>query len=408
MKALGRFTIDGLWLAAILVVGSMQFWFPNLRPGISHDSYSTEADGKKAFYLMLRHEADKRGLFVARSFRALDQQVAWTPARDVPARLNLQEPPALCLLGPERYPSEAEWAPILKWVEAGGTLVLAARDDHPKLSLKPLNLAIKPLSELDDAFENRDDSGLVRTTLVEEGNLYWETGGFIEAPKAQPLVEFGGTVQAVVQEHGFGRVIAVATDFPFSNQSLAWEDNSVLAFALVLARPTNPIQPQKPVARIAWDESLNATGIPKLVGVLLTPRLRPLTIQFATLGLVFAWWRSRRFGPLFPPSQPPRRNIVDHTDALGVHAYRTKDGQGMLRAYLFQLRMELKLQGSFANEDRVLEPIARRLNRSPDVLKDFLQRAEEAATAKRLKRRRAAEFIRRLAILRTAASAGSS
>jgi hypothetical protein len=171
-----------------------------------------------------------------------------------------------------------------------------------------------------------------------------------------------------------------------------------------MARPTSAIQPQPPVARLAWDESLNATGTPKIVGVLLDPRLRPLVIQLATLGLAFAWWRSRRFGPLLPPPVSPRRNIVDHTDALGVHAYRTKDGPGMLRAYLHQLRMELKLQGPLANEDRALEPVARRLNRSVGFLKKFLARAEEATHAKRLKRRQAAEFIRRLAILRRAAS----
>jgi hypothetical protein len=276
------------------------------------------------------------------------------------------------------------------------------------LFLKPLNMAIKPLSELDEDQQGGDESGLVRTTLVEEGNLYWETSGWIDAPKAQPLVQFGGTVQAAVQEHGFGRVVVVATDFPFSNQSLAWEDNSVLAFALILARPGNPIQPQLPVARIAWDESLNATAIPKIVGVLLDPKLRPLTIQLATLGLVFAWCRSRRFGPLLPPPTQPRRNIVDHTDALGVHAYRTKDGAGMLKAYLHQLRMELKLQGPKANEQRVLEPIARRLNRPPAVIRRVLERAEQSASAKRLKRRHAAELIRRLAILRAAAGSDGS
>jgi hypothetical protein len=171
-----------------------------------------------------------------------------------------------------------------------------------------------------------------------------------------------------------------------------------------MARPSNPIQPQPAALRLAIDESLNATGIPKMVGVLLHPRLRPLAIQLATLGLAFAWWRSRRFGPLLPAPVSPRRNIVDHTDALGVHAYRTKDGPGMLRAYLHQLRMELKLQGPLANEDRALEPIARRLNRPVGFIKKFLSRAEEAANAKRLKRRDAAEFIRRLAILRRAAS----
>ncbi len=404
MQQLRRYALDGFWLAAVLVVGSMQYWFPNVRPGIPHDSYSTEAEGKKAFYLLLRREAEQRGHYAARSFQALDQSVAGISAREVPTRLDLSEPPALCLLGPHRYPTNEEWIPILEWVKAGGTLVFAARDNRPNLTLKPLNIAIKPLGDLEEADRVPDDSGLVRTTLLEEGNLYWETGGWIDAPNAQPVVQFGGTVQAAVQEYGFGRVIVIATDYPFSNQSLAWEDNSVLAYALIHARPRNPIQPQPPVSRVYLDESLNATGIPKIVGVLLDPRLRPLTIQFATLGLVFAWWRSRRFGPLLPAPVPPRRNIVDHTDALGVHAYRTKDGPGMLRAYLRQLRMELKLHGPSANEDRILEPIARRLNRSPRVIKRVLRQADKASKARKLRRRHAAEAIRRLALLRHAAT----
>jgi hypothetical protein len=70
--------------------------------------------------------------------------------------------------------------------------------------------------------------------------------------------------------------------------------------------------------------------------------------------------------------------------------------------------MELKLQGPKANEQRVLEPIARRLNRPPAVIRRVLERAEQSASAKRLKRRHAAELIRRLAILRAAAGSDGS
>ncbi len=402
MNPFKHLSSDALWLLAVLVVGSMQYWFPNFRPGISHDSYSTEEDGKKAFYLLLRHEAEERDLHVARSFHPLDHQIAGTSARNVPPRLVRNQPPALCLLGPHRYPTEAEWEPILKWIRAGGTLVLAARDDNPAVMIKPLSIAIRPLSELTDAHRAKDDTGLVRTSLVSKGNLYWESSAWIDAPKAKPLVQFGGTVQAAIQESGAGRVIVIATDFLFSNQSLAWEDNSVLAFALILARPRNSVQPQPEVTQIFIDESLNATAVPKVFGIVLDPKLRPLAIQLATLGLVFAWWRSRRFGPLLPPPVTPHRNIVDHTDALGVHAYRAKDGASMVGAYLHQLKRELKLQGSLANEDRALEPIARRLNRPLKIIKRFLRRAEKAALAKRLSRRHAGEYIYGLALIRRA------
>ncbi|MCA9072078.1 MAG: DUF4350 domain-containing protein, partial [Planctomycetaceae bacterium] len=196
----GRFTIDALWLTAILVAGSMQYWFPNVRPGVSHDSYSTEADGKKAFYLLLRQESEKRKLHVARSFYPLDQEVVGTSSRKIPDRLKLDNPPALCLLGPHRYPNAEEWTAILEWIQAGGTLVIAARDDHPHLKIPLVDITVRPLSELGEGDQVVDDSGLVRTTLVTEGNLYWESGAWIDAPKAQPLVQFGGTVQAVIQE----------------------------------------------------------------------------------------------------------------------------------------------------------------------------------------------------------------
>ena len=37
MKPRERLTIDAFWLALILLVGSMQYWFPNLRPGGLHN-----------------------------------------------------------------------------------------------------------------------------------------------------------------------------------------------------------------------------------------------------------------------------------------------------------------------------------------------------------------------------------
>lgn len=383
-----------LWLAVVLGVASMHFWFPNFSPGSDYDSYSTKAEGKLAFYRLLREEGEKLDWQVKRTFSTLTRHANSTDN----ARGSL-----LALVGPGRVPSTEEWDALLSWIRDGGTLLVAARDDSPELSIPTLDMHVKPLEEATAADRYEDATGVVHTSLLEFGDLYWESSAFIDAPHSQALVEYGGYKQAVVQEVGRGQVILVATDFLFWNQSLAWVDNPVLAFAVLKTdrHDYNAVN-SHPIKRVMIDESLNASSTPKVVGLLLEPPLRSVTIQAFVLVLLFAWWRNRRFGLIEPEPAADRRNLVDHTDTVGSHAWKARSSGRMVEAYLSHLRQELKLGTMHGHEDRVLEPIARRLDRPVAKVQRLLEQAEKATQMPKLPRKTAAEVIRRLAMIHQA------
>ncbi|MCH8828550.1 MAG: hypothetical protein IID45_03130, partial [Planctomycetes bacterium] len=178
---------------------------------------------------------------------------------------------------------------------------------------------------------------------------------------------------------------------------LAWTDNSNAELALRLL--------ESPGMRREFviDESLNVSGTPKVVGLLLNPLFKPLTVQLLIGLVIFGWWRSRRFGPLASETVKARHNIVDHTDSVGALHFKSRDGTSALRSYMRQFFSELKLKSFKGREDRVIEPIAVRLGKSTDAVRKLLQKSAKAARSSELDRKTAAAIIRQLAIVRRAA-----
>ncbi|MCH7688882.1 MAG: DUF4350 domain-containing protein, partial [Planctomycetes bacterium] len=338
---------DWVLLAALFLLVSLHFWFPNIRTGPAHDTFSTTAEGKKAFYLLVRQQAASRGIVVRRNLNPL---LRW----NFEFGANASGTPVLCLLGPQRYPTSVEWEKLLEWVSSGGILVLAARYNQPEFKIEDLELEVKRLNRRLDAGPQD-----IQTDLVTTGNVFWKSKGRVVASaNAAQLVNADGTLQAVSSSYGSGRIVVVASDFIFSNQSLAWDDNSNGELAYRLLEWVGGD------GNIYFDESLNISGTPKVVGLLFDPMLRPVTVQLLLGLLLFGWWRRRRFGPLLPKTVTARHNIVDHTDALGILNYKTKNGVEALRSYLKQLHSELRLKSFKGRENQILDPIAVRMGTS--------------------------------------------
>lgn len=379
-----------LWPAALVVLILLHFWSPKLGSGVRHDSYSATTEGKLAFYYLLQEDPELLDLSVSRNRDPLARTLATQ-------RFFHFEPDQMrrtvCILGPARYPNAAEWSILLDWVKRGGYLVFAARHDQPEFSIEDVGIKVQRLRGEIDA-----DSDQIKTRLIDKGRIVWKSRAKIASREpSETLFSAEGTDQVVRMHHGSGTIVVIASDYIFSNQSLAWADHSNAELALRL------VQFGLNQREFIIDESLNASGTPKVVGLLLTPLFKPLSIQLLIVIVLFSWWRSTRFGPLLPSEVTARHNIVDHTDAVGALHFKSRDGTAALRAYLRQFFAELNLKAYKGREDRVIEPIAVRLGKSVEAVRKLFRNASKAARNTELNRRDAAAVIRKLAIVRRAA-----
>jgi len=362
------------WPLAIVAVLALQVWYPDTGTGVLHDTYSPTADGQKAFY------------------RLVSEQAGWTDRNTAPlsrATANGYLEPTLCILGPERWPTTSEWDAILDWVADGGELLFAFRG-FEELSIPRLDIRYTP--RMQDG--PPDDSLPPDTKLLESRGIAWWTDGRLVAPKSEALVEYDGTTQAVAGDYGAGRYVVTASSLVFSNQLLTYGDNPLLAMRL--------LERTSYLEGVTFDESLNSTGTPKTVGLLLDRDLRPITLQLVLVTLLYGWWNSRRFGPLQLPAIQGRHNIVDHTDAVGIAYWRSRNGVAALSAYVQLLQLQFIERHTGRPVQHLWETAARKLGQSVESLQETWKVAHATAQQPKVERRVAADLIRQLARIRQA------
>lgn len=403
------FCRESTWWLLLLAVLGTQFWFPRFSSVAINDTYSVELGGQNAYFQLMQRRfpnADRTVVPIWRSTAAL----LFGPSKGT-----------LCLIGPARNPDDSEWAELLTFVDEGGRLIIAARRDRPNLVILESHLNVVPVAD-SNAARNRlpgmpqnawkdgvEQAGLQMARIEpvipradDIGAIPWKSNGKISfnPDEALPLVVTGDTVQAVWMRYGSGDIIALASDYVFSNELLL-SNPQAAAFGLeLLALPSDESVKRDRNSPVRFDEYLNFSGEAQSVGVLLQDELRPLTLQAVLMLVLLGWSGTRRFGGLLPELVTPRHNITDHSDALGNWYFRTQHSAGALRSYLDQLRLDLKLTGSALQQKRSVSAIAARLKTPVEDLETLLKSAELAAEDKTLKRRAAAVFIRRLSELR--------
>lgn len=390
---------DWLRLILLLAILSTHFWFPDLGDDTSQGTESTSAPGKKALFLAL----ERADIDVERSQLKLE---------DVKNQIGTQA--TFCLLGSARYPTEEEWNSLLSWVSQGGTIVIAASPNNtdsleiPQLSTRlvkvnddlsddELSNQLNRKTNIPDNEDKKEDKAApIKTTLISKGDVYWrETDLTIKAKaNAKTLITQKGADQATAIRFGSGEVVVVASDFVFTNEGLLWSGNQQLAYKLVTTSGNAGGWP------IYFDETLNGTETPQVVGLMLSPEMQGFTIQIFMGILLFSWWNSRRFGSFLPPSDIDRHNIVDHTNALGVHYYRAGFFQEILTSYLNGLKIDLHWHSKTVKDESRLASLASRLGMSVDELRATMTRAEKLSLASKLDRATAADTIRELALIR--------
>lgn len=418
------------WLVALALALGLQIWFPKVDSGRLNDTWNVDVGGRNALYRF----ADRRFGSVTRSTKPLPRLMADLPPDSV-----------VCILGPARNPTAREWESLIQWIARGGRVLYAARWESPDVQIPVVGLGVTattgtrpgllggwppsggkpspspvndkppgvtPPQDLDKPggvapaapprVPSKTDSADASTAAVTQKPLLtlsgtsWESTGRIDGSDAELLLGGTGNRQAVRKSYGLGTLVVVASDNIFSNRSLydRQTKNGVLASRLLEAAGA------RQGSHVVFDESLNATGTPRVVGLLLAPLLRPITVQIALLLILFAWSGSFRFGTALPPALPARHNVTDHTNALGNLYWRSGNGIVPISSYHEQLLADLRLGVRRGKATRSLESVASRAHMPVDDVRRLLEVAGEACDRNEVSRRDAATLIRRLSRLR--------
>ncbi len=177
---------------------------------------------------------------------------------------------------------------------------------------------------------------IAETELV-EGATTWKSNAIFDLEDVEDwdvLLTSHGQPQVIRSEVGAGTILFCASDEIFTNGAMTEPKRALLAVRILESTP---------VWGKTWlDETLNSSGVPKVVGILFDPAFRPITLQLILIGVLFGWIGARRFGPVFESSYFRRRSIVEHANALGVLYFRAQAGSHALRKMYEYLKLELR------------------------------------------------------------------
>lgn len=302
----------------------------------------------------------------------------------------------LVLAEPSEPLTRRETAEIVKWVDAGGRLVVAAgrgRDVVAAASsyalLAEFGVMVQPGSV--------SPEGRVAVLDEETGrdvrSVDWHAGASI-APADAAAAEFerlataGGACVAarIARGENGGEVVVLADAELFDNESLGRADNAVFAVRLLLGRESDG-------GRVVFDEyhhGFSEGGTREhVVGVMLTmligtwPGRALLVIGIA--GLVWLAGAGVRFGSPAPEPPPPRRAMSEHADALGrifEKAAARKETLAVLAAGARRVAAaRLGMPGTLTGREFVARLRGLRAPGTAD-LADAMERAESGRAAK--------------------------
>ncbi len=390
------------WILLTGIILTMTIWWFPGAGSITTDTFSVAHGGKKAFY---------------QSLQRLESNVARSTDELVP---NPGAGDRILILGPARYPTDKEWEQLREDVEQGGTVIFAASDAEPFLKIEQFGLEIVAIDE-DAPASTYSKVPNPTTSTAPTANTPTPTTGTPTTPPAttppanktipvlmqlemeseeliadsvlidqkvnlktkakikyadsadtpwEVLVTVDGKTQVILRDLGQGQIMFISTDEMFSNEAMTHPDQALLAYRIIEATPT---------WGMTWfDETLNSSGVPKVLGILFDPLFRAVTLQLILIAVLFGWSGSLRYGPAAPPISGKRRSIVEHAEALGILYYRSKAGSHAVESMHEYLNLQLRnLYGVGFKVDNA-SALARQANMEEGEVRTILNSLKEA------------------------------
>ncbi|MBI2301141.1 MAG: DUF4350 domain-containing protein [Armatimonadetes bacterium] len=346
----------------------------------------TTMSGTKALYTLLQ----RLGVPVVRLF---------TRATLIPANVSV-----VVILEPQVTITSTEALELRRWVDRGGTLVLACaglEGEHPAARELPRTLFVQDPARAAARLRRIPPAGAGGGLLwqVRRPNRYLAGVRRLELDSQASAVPSGERLARAVAELtderrewpvagdapswlctvtavGQGRIFVLPTAALFHNGQLARADNAVFAVNLLLAHRGS--------GAVAFDEyHLGQVGAGNLFALLWRPPIRWVTLQLAAALAVVLLRMMIRFGPARPdPVRLPQRPAVEYVEALARLHQRTGAASVAARWWYEDTRRRLcRVAGvpRDAADDRLARRLAPRVGMSPEDVAAVIERLRRAS-----------------------------
>jgi hypothetical protein len=312
---------------------------------------------------------------------------------------------------------EGEKGALVRWVRAGGVLVVSSSADRvitpyfrrgewrdfdeeqwrrhlPHTQEETLDYGGLPLERDVLAVDLATDEAIDPD----------EPGLFDELERATPLFADDAGLRVAAYDMGNGRVIILADTSFLANAKIGEADNAILAANLAeyaLAEAGGE--------RVAFDEyhfgyGSRPTGWSILGAALWRTPLGWGVLCLIVAGVLFLVYKGRKFGTRYPPTRQRRRTKLEYVhsvgatyQAAGAHALSFHLIYGWFRR---EAASAVGLPAS-APIEALAAAFARRATHNPHYYEEILTRCEEALDEDRLSSRRISALLERLAAIET-------
>ena len=225
--------------------------------------------------------------------------------------------------------SQAMTDQLERWVEAGGTLIVA----DPRSSFVPVATSSLDILGVTDRAVQRADCSIAALAGIEQ--LRPGPGVLYERADSTESC-FAGTSGAFVVDTptGRGHVVAVGSSALFTNDMLGADDNAALTVALMAPREGTTVAM---LYGMVPDGGTRASGFAALIPT----GVRLALLQLAIAFVLYTWWRGRRLGRPVREPQLVQIGGSELVGAVGNLMQQTHDPDRAARLLRADLRRRL-------------------------------------------------------------------